>query len=324
MKTSALKSPSAASAVMLVGIALVCGAPARQVEAYSPPFNLVEVAPGSFVHLGKHVPFDDPDTDDIANIGFIIGENCIAVIDSGGSVAVGSALREAIRARSSLPICYVINTHSHFDHVFGNIVFEQENGGKAPQYVGHENLALALGGDNAYVLEHFGRFLGQDPSNADIVPPTMLVKATQEVDLGGRRLLLTAWPAAHTEADLTVFDVESGTLWTGDLLFRERTPSFDGSILGWLKVIEKIEGNNAVRHVVPGHGAVGDDLRAAFADEKRYLHTIVEEVRKDIAEGKPIDEAVEQVGLGEQGKWKLWEQQHHRNVSRAYTELEWE
>lgn len=323
MRTT-LQPTTAVTLASLAGLVMAFAVDVRVADAFTPPFNLTEVASGTFVHLGKHVPFDDPDTDDIANIGFVVGETCVAVIDSGGSVAVGEALHAAIREHTDRPVCYVINTHAHFDHVFGNIVFKTANAGKAPTFIGHENLALALGGDNAYVLEHFGKFLGANPTNADIVPPTELVKGSMEIDLGGRKLLLTAWPAAHTEADLSVFDSSTGTLWTGDLLFRERTPSFDGSIKGWLEVIAKLEGEKGVRHVVPGHGPLGDDLAAAFADEKRYLQTVVDEVRQDIADGKPIDQAVEQVGLGEKDKWKLWDQQHHRNVSRAYTELEWE
>jgi quinoprotein relay system zinc metallohydrolase 2 len=288
--------------------------------AYAPPFNLAEVAPGNFVHLGRHVPFEDPDTDDIANIGFIVGEKCVAVIDTGGSLAVGRALKDAIRAHTQVPICYVINTHSHFDHHFGNIAFRDDK----PQFVGHQKLSEALGGDNSYVLEHFGKYLGENPTNADIIGPDRTVESTLELDLGGKTLRLTAYPTAHTHSDLSVLDVGTGTLWLGDLLFRERLPSFDGSVRGWLEVIAGLEQEQGVRSVIPGHGPVGEDLRAALADEKRYMETVVGEVRASIAEGMDIDQAVESVGASERGRWQLWDQQHKRNVSRAYTELEWE
>ncbi len=288
--------------------------------AYQPPFNLTEVAPGNFVHMGRHVTLEDPDTDDIANIGFIVGEKCVAIVDTGGSVAVGQALRDAVRERTPVPICYVINTHSHFDHHFGNVVFKHDN----PVFIGHHKLPEALGGDNAYVLEHFGRYLGENPSNADIIPPGRTVDSTLELDLGGRTLRLTAYPTAHTHSDLSVLDVGTGTLWLGDLLFRERLPSFDGSVLGWLKVIGTLEQEQGVKTVIPGHGPVGEDLEAALGDEKRYMETVVGEVRAQIAEGKDIDHAVETVGLSERERWQLWEQQHKRNVSRTYTELEWE
>ncbi|NIQ14495.1 MAG: hypothetical protein GTO02_08865, partial [Candidatus Dadabacteria bacterium] len=55
-------------------------------------FNLSEVAPGVFLHKGKHVEIDHTHHDDIANIGFIIGNKCVAVIDSGGSINIGNKL----------------------------------------------------------------------------------------------------------------------------------------------------------------------------------------------------------------------------------------
>ena len=89
-------------------------------SAAAPAFAVDQVAPGIFVHAGKHLPLDAPGHDDIANIGFIVGARCVAVIDTGGSVRIGRALRAAIRQHTALPVCYVINTHVHVDHVLGN------------------------------------------------------------------------------------------------------------------------------------------------------------------------------------------------------------
>src|SRR5580658_4879784 len=66
---------------------------------------VAEIAPGDFVHYGKPLPLEAPGHDDIANIGFIVGRRCVAVIDTGGSVRVGRALRRAIRQRTYKPIC---------------------------------------------------------------------------------------------------------------------------------------------------------------------------------------------------------------------------
>ena len=83
--------------------------------------------------------------------------------------------------------------------------------------------------------------------------PTLLVVDRAELDLGGRRLMLEAHPTAHTDNDVSVFDQASGTLWLADLLFMERIPVIDGSLLGWLEVLETVQGWPAQR-VVPGHG----------------------------------------------------------------------
>lgn len=280
-----------------------------------------QVAPGVFVHVGKHLPLDVPGHDDIANIGFIIGTRCVAVVDTGGSVRTGRALRTAIRSRTSLPICYVINTHVHVDHVLGNAVFK----GDKPQFVGHFQLPASLARSRAVFLrEYAGDF--DAPASADqIIAPDLTVRDTLELDLGNRKLSLRAWAPAHTDCDLTVFDEGSATLWTGDLLFRERIPVLDYSLRGWLEDIDKLTRIPA-KVVVPGHGSISDEIAAAFAPERRYLQALDREVRADLAEGKSLNEASVglQIELEEKPHWLLWNTAHAHNVTRAYQELEWE
>ncbi|MEJ2762344.1 MAG: quinoprotein relay system zinc metallohydrolase 2, partial [Gammaproteobacteria bacterium] len=215
-------------------------------------FNLTEVAPGVYVHHGRMVSLDDPHRDDIANIGFIVGHDCVAVIDTGGSIRIGEQLRQAIHRTTNTPVCYVINTHIHFDHVLGNAAFKH----KGVEFIGHERLAAAIKGNRAFFLKHFRRELGgSDASAASIIGPDRLVHHTLELDLGHRKLRLTAYPPAHTRTDLTVYDEATRTLWLSDLLFIKRIPALDGSLLGWLAVLKKLEAIPADR-AIPGHGPV--------------------------------------------------------------------
>jgi quinoprotein relay system zinc metallohydrolase 2 len=284
-----------------------------------PEFSLQEVAPGVWVHFGRPLALDAPGHDDIANIGFVVGKQCVAVVDTGGSTRIGRALRAAIQQHTSLPICYVINTHVHVDHVLGNFAFKPDH----PSYVGHAALADAMAQSRRYFLAQYAGDLDQPPSPEQIIGPDRLVQAELDLDLGGRHLHLRAWPKAHTDCDLTVLDDRTGTLWTGDLLFRERLPAVDGDVVGWLAVIDDLAALKP-RRAIPGHGPLARDLAAALMPERRYLRALLDGVRDEIKAGKSMPDAIEHVAEAEKPQWLLWDSTHPRNVARVYEQLEWQ
>lgn len=283
------------------------------------PLPVSEAAPGVFVHHGTHKDIDAGYGGDICNIGFIVGEKGVAVIDSGGSARIGRQLREAIRQVTDKPIRYVINTHVHPDHIFGNAAFRQDN----PVFVGHEKLAGAMAQRQEGYLRNQQSWVGADAADSEIIPPTLAIKESHAIDLGGRSLQLTAYPIAHTNNDLTVLDSKTGILWTGDLIFVERTPSIDGDIKGWLGVLEQLRQVNASR-IVPGHGPVTGDWKTALDNEKRYLATLLNDVRTAIKAGRTMEQTMETANHSEQGKWALFDIVNRRNVNIVFPALEWE
>ncbi len=255
------------------------------------PLPMQQVAPGVYLHTGRQEDWDARNGGDIANIGFVVGERCVAVIDTGSTPVLGARLRAAIAAATPHPVCYVINTHVHPDHVLGNTAFVADN----PQFVGHAKLAAALAAKGPTYLATLQRTVGTPAEEVPLVPPTLAVNDEQRLDLGGRTLVLRAWPTAHTDNDLTVWDEATRTLWTGDLLF-----------------------------VVPGHGPLQRNWPAAAATMTRYLDRLLADTRTAIRERRTIQAAVDSVAQDEAARWPLADLYHRRNVTAAYAELEWE
>ena len=304
---------------LLQAMLLLASATAQSVAA---PLHVDQVAPGVYVHIGQHKDFEEGYDGDICNTGFVVGSEAVAVIDTGGSYAVGMALREAVRAVTRLPIRYVINTHGHPDHVFGNAAF-LDPAGSSPQFVGHALLPRMLASRRDVYLRNLQEQLGPAAEKSALVAPDKTVQDRLVLDLGRRQLRLRAWPNAHTDNDLTVFDAASGTLWTGDLLFIERTPSLDGDIRGWFAAMEVIDKMPA-RATVPGHGPVTRDKKAALARQRAYLAALLQDVRTAIRSGSGMTEAMDTAAASERARWQLFDVVNRRNVNLLYPALEWE
>ena len=153
-------------------------------------FDVSEIAPGNFVHYGS---FDERSPDNLgdnANIGFIVGDKCVLAVDAGGSLPVGRALRQAIRRTTLLPVCYVVLTHVHPDHFFGAAAFLDDH----PQFIAHENYPAQLTARARSYVNSLQRDLGEAAAGSEIVRPTLLVRQRLELDLGGRTIVVQAWP----------------------------------------------------------------------------------------------------------------------------------
>ncbi len=287
----------------------------------APEFTIEPVADGDYAHFGQVALTTPANAGDIANIGIVAGRDAVAVIDTGGSVAVGQALLAAVRRITAKPLRYVINTHEHPDHIFGNAALA----GPGVTFVGHSHLPQSIRQRGPFYLHSFRETLGDAAiGQVRLIPPTLLVTDKMELDLGGRTLLLTAWePSAHSDCDLTVLDEQTRTLFAGDLVFLDHVPVIDGSLKGWLDLLPRLAELPAER-VVPGHGQRVAAWPAALDDERRYLLTVQSDARRLIAAGTPMSEAVPHIGQSERARWRLFDDYNPRNATTAFSELEWE
>ena len=289
-------------------------------ESCGAPAEVTEIAPGAFVRHGVTALPGPENKGAIANIGFIVGDESVAVIDTGGSFCDGHRLIEVIRKRTDLPVRYVIDTHVHPDHMFGNAAFE----GSGAIIIAHHNLPRALAERGEHYLRSYGDQLGPAAmEGTTVVPPSKLVDDTMRIDLGHRPLTLTAHRAAHTDNDLTVYDETTAILWTGDLVFIDHIPVVDGSLKGWLAVTADLMKHPAKR-IVPGHGPVVVSWPEAGEAQLRYLQRLADDLRRAIGAGESIREAAGEAAASESGRWQLFDSFNRRNATTGFAELEWE
>ncbi|ODA67017.1 Hydroxyacylglutathione hydrolase [Methyloligella halotolerans] len=286
----------------------------------APEMAVEEIAPGVFVHHGRYELQSPENLGDMANTAFIVGDDAVAVIDTSGTAIAGEAFRKRLREVTDKPIRYVINTHMHPDHVFGNAAFKQDN----PEFVAHKNMKAGLSVRAETYLASSERMMGKEAmKGTEVILPTREIAEKETLDLGNRTLVLEPQQTAHTNNDLIITDEKTGTLFLGDLLFSRHIPTLDGSILGWLDLIEKFQDRKATR-VVSGHGPISMTMPSSLDDEQRYWTVVADDIRKTIAENGTLEQAVKTAGYSEKDKWKLFDVYHRRNVTAAFAELEWE
>jgi quinoprotein relay system zinc metallohydrolase 2 len=299
--------------------ALLAGLAAALAPAARAETPATKVAPGVFVLPGLDEEPSPANANAIANAGFVVGRDAVAVIDAGGSLAHGMRLRRAVAAVTDRPIRHLLLSHVHPDHLLGAAAFAD----LSPEVTGHARLPEALAQRHEGYLRATLREVGAAAEGSGALAPTQLVEDRAVLDLGGRVLEIAAHPAAHTDNDLTVLDRMTGTLFAGDLVFLRHIPTLDGSLSGWIEELDRLQRIPAAR-IVPGHGPASAEWPAAASDTRRYLLALRDGTRAAIAAGTGIAEAPSHVAAGEAARWKLAGAHHGRNVTTAYRQLEWE
>ncbi len=202
-----------------------------------------------------------------ANAGIIIGRDGILVVDTLISAKEAKRFIKDIRSVSDKPIKYVVNTHYHLDHTFGNSEFEKLGAIIISHIVDKESLEkkgeLTLKNASKYGLTE------QDMEGTKIAFPTVTFNGTMEIDLGDQQVDLLYKGASHTGGSILVYLPGKKVLFTGDILFTNYHPYIaDGDIMGWTNVLDDIQKVDAVT-IIPGHGPIS--TKKDIADMKEYL-----------------------------------------------------
>jgi cyclase len=309
-------------------VALVLAAAEASAEEF---FDLVEIAQGVYGAL----VVDRPPTYVFANALVVIDEAGVVVVDTHQSPSAATALVGKIEALTEAPVRYVINTHWHGDHVYGNQVYRDRYPGAV--FIGHQSTREDMLGEGvarrAEELEALPESIhqrelwletGKGPEGrpltealrerleysrsartrylaelgaVDLVPPNLTFERKLVLYLGRRTVEVRHLGRAHTRGDVVVYLPDVKILAVGDLL-EDGFPYFgDAYPSGWAKALQEV-GSLEAAVLFPSHGPILRD-RELLDVETRLLSTLTEDVRQAVADGLSIEEAKDRVVLEE-------------------------
>jgi cyclase len=278
-----------------------------------PPTNRREYQTGMIELVSGVYAYQQPGGWCHSNGGLIVGDEFAVVIDTQFTADLNAAYVDAIRAVTTLPVRYIVNTHHHGDHCFGNHLFP------GALTVAHENCRdeIVKRGqpDPAWLAAKFPRY---DFGGVKYLLPEITFSDKLDLYQGPRRIELHYYGTCHSASDIAVYLPDQKTVFCGDFVFFENAPlGLDSSFANWIAALDSLIALDA-SHYVPGHGPVCgvDGIRGA----KGYLEMVYREAKIRYGAGMPPLDAARDIDLGEYAGWHCSER-IVANVARLYREF---
>lgn len=233
------------------------------------------------------------------NVGLVAGSRGLLVVDTHASEVAARRVVEHVESLGAGDVVAVVNSHAHFDHTFGNVVFSERY--DDPPILAHEEAAAALPAGGA-VTQQEAAADATDPRHADvaatrILVPTETFSSARVIDLGDRLVEVIHPGRGHTAGDAVVRVDDADLLFAGDLVeesaVRSGVPGYgpDCFPMEWPATLDLlISMLTPDSIVVPGHGL---PVGRAFVEEQRGAIGVVAETIRDLASrGVPVRDAV--------------------------------
>lgn len=257
----------------------------------------------------------------ISNAGFVITRDSVVVIDALGSPALAEELVKQIRTVTRKPISHVLLTHYHADHIYGLQVFAALGAkivanAQAREYINSETAHLRL-----------------EASRKDLAPwvngSTRMVPASQwltadssQLTVGGVDFVLQHMGPAHTPEDTAVFLPQSGVLFIGDVVFRNRIPYVgQADSRHWIAALDELL-KLPVKIMVPGHGPASDSPRKDMQLTRDYLRFLRDSMSKAAANLDPFDEAYQNTDWSKFAGYPLFKEANRMNAYNTFLLME--
>ena len=226
------------------------------------------------------------------NTTLLVGSHSALLVDTRASLTQGRALAEHVRRLTPLPIAGVVNTHVHFDHLFGNGAFP------GVPLVAHESVPAALPAHAERIRSLYAAD-ADDPHRDEVldttpVPPDTTFSSVWSTDLGDRVVEVAYLGRGHTDGDVVVREPDADLLCAGDLVEESGPPAYgpDSWPLEWGLTLEQLSSlltRSTV--VVPGHGAPVD--KEFVLSQRLDVVDVAEQIRALRDRRVPVADALE-------------------------------
>ena len=256
----------------------------------------------------------------ISNAGFVVTEAGVVVFDSLGSPSLAALLRGKIREVTDRPVVRVVLSHYHADHIYGLQVFEEE-GAEILAPAGARDYLDSDAAQNrlAERRESLSPWVNEDTR---LVAPDRIIDGPVSFRLGSVDFRLNYLGAAHSEGDLTMYVVQDGVLYSGDIIFEGRVPFVGDADTGhWLETLDGLE-SEGISALVPGHGPAARDPQAAIRLTRRYLARLREVMEAAIRNLDDFETAFDSADWSEFERLPAFERAHRINAYNVYLSME--
>ncbi len=277
-------------------------------RASLPEPDVVEVSEGIFAYIQHDGSWC------LNNPAFINAGGQVVAVDACATERRTRAFQGEIARLSPNPVRTLINTHSHFDHTYGNYLFEDA------MIIGHRRCREDVIADAPELPQRIRQmFVGVEWGEYQESAPSVVFEDAMTLHAGGLELQLIYVSPAHTNTDVVVWIPERGVLIAGDIVFNQGTPfALMGSVSGWIDTLDRLR-ELPIETVIPGHGPVAD--ASVFDDVEAYLRFVNETAQAAIeAKVDPLS-AARDVDLGRFAEWTDTER-IVGNLHRAMNELQ--
>lgn len=279
----------------------------------------VKIAPHSYAWIGPYGPPTPENRGFRMNLGFVIGDDAVAVIDSGYGDEMAGTMLEYIREITDRPVRFVINTDSQPHRILGNAAFRKHEA----TIIASEEAASRMLNEGAAMAGSAEDILGLAPGSIHVPgAPDRGLQKTTEFSLGGVTLVVTPVGTAHTAGSLIVEVVEDKVIFAGDVLYGGRLLAIlpVSRVDGWIAAYDALRKHQDALFI-PGHGEPGR-LSSFEHSTYVYLTTLKAHMDNAIDQGLELQEAIDSL---DQAAWKDltdFDALAGRNAHQTYLERE--